>query len=359
MWKTRAEQLRSEGKKWGEIARIIKKEFNLPESETVLYERIRGRLRAKKIDKEIDIVKLLKNGIHIDELIRKGISRSKALKEIDNLHSLGINIKEENGFFKIKTLAETESNVYDLDWTGNKIIRFGLMGDTQINSKYAQITHLHTLYDFYKSEGIKNVYHTGDIDEGEEMRQGHKYECYTQGADEHSNEICRVYPKRDGITTHFITGNHDHSLIKRAGYDIGITIAKNRPDMKYLGQSGAILNLTPNCTLELRHPIDGTAYAVSYKIQKMVEAMSGGEKPNILAVGHYHKNEYLFYRNIHSFQTGCLQAQTPWMRGKQISASMGGWLVEVHVNSDGEIERIKQEFKPFYKAIKDDYLNWR
>ena len=58
------------------------------------------------------------------------------------------------------------------------------------------------------------------------------------------------------------------------------------------------------------------AYALSYKIQKMVEAMSGGEKPNILAVGHYHKLEMFPYRNVQCFQTGTFQAQTPWMRGK-------------------------------------------
>ena len=80
--------------------------------------------------------------------------------------------------------------------------------------------------------------------------------------------------------------------------------------MKYLGMSVATINLTPNCILELRHPIDGTAYANSYKPQKMIDAMQGGEKPNILAIGHYHKMEYMLYRNIHAFQTGCFQAQS-------------------------------------------------
>ena len=42
-------------------------------------------------------------------------------------------------------------------WNGCRTIRFGLMGDTQINSKHTQITHLHTLYDIYAREGIKTV----------------------------------------------------------------------------------------------------------------------------------------------------------------------------------------------------------
>jgi DNA polymerase II small subunit/DNA polymerase delta subunit B len=91
---------------------------------------------------------------------------------------------------------------------------------------------------------------------------------------------------------------------------------------------------------------------------KMIEAMQGGDKPNILAVGHYHKIEYISYRNVHAFQTGTFQAQTPWMRGKGIAAMMGGWIVEVDVDGDGSIRSIKQELIPYYKAIKDDYKNF-
>lgn len=256
-------------------------------------------------------------------------------------------------------LAQLEPNYITEEWTGNRIIRFGLMGDTQINSKYTQLTYLHKYYDICQQEGIELVYHTGDIDEGEEMRQGHKYECYTQGADDHIDEIVRVYPKRTGIATRFITGNHDHSLFKRAGFDIGKVIADRRDDMEYLGMSHAVINLTPNCTLELRHPIDGTAYALSYKIQKMIESMSGGEKPNILAVGHYHKAEYFPYRNVHAVQTGCFQGQTPFTRGKGISIQLGGWIMELHVDEEGSITRMKSEFIPFYKSIPDDYINFR
>jgi hypothetical protein len=256
-------------------------------------------------------------------------------------------------------LENREPKVHIERWTGNKIIRFGLMGDTQINSKYTQLTYLHQFYDLCASEGINTIYHTGDIDEGEQMRAGHQYECYTQGADDHTDEIVRVYPKRDGITTSFITGNHDASIYKRCGTDIGKAISAARDDMVYLGRDCAIVNLTPNCTVELRHPWDGTAYALSYRPQKMIEAMEADSKPNILAIGHYHKAEYLFYRNVHCFQTGCFQSQTPFTRGKGISIHMGGWIVEVSVDGDGYIQGITPRLIPFYVGIKDDWRNWR
>lgn len=255
-------------------------------------------------------------------------------------------------------IQNQEPTHYDSKWDGNEVIRFAVMGDTQLGSKYAQISYLHDFYDLCAREGIKDVYHTGDLTEGLKMRPGHEYEVYTVSADEMREDVVRNYPKRDGITTHFITGNHDASIYKHIGYDIGQAIATMRPDMKYLGRDCAVVNLTPNCTLELRHPWDGTAYAISYKIQKMVEAMEADSKPNILAVGHYHKIEQLFYRNVHILQTGCFQSQTPFTRGKGISVHMGGWIVTIHVDSEGTIKRFIPELVPFYKAITDDYKKY-
>lgn len=279
---------------------------------------------------------------------------------LKDLKDEGILFDEFAGELKLrKIVIPTDENVHDAGWEGNTVIRFGLCGDKQFNSKYTQITHMNSLYDIFVREGIKTVYDLGDIDEGEQMRKGHQYECYNQGADDHTDEIVKNHPYRKGLKTYFITGNHDHSLIKLAGFDIGTAVSNRRDDLIYLGPDYATVSLTPKCILELRHPIDATAYAISYKCQKMIEAISGGEKPNILAVGHYHKIDYLFYRNVHCFQTGCLQAQTPWMRGRGIAAMMGGWIIELEVDKKGEIIRVKQEFFPFYYAIKNDYKRYR
>lgn len=256
-------------------------------------------------------------------------------------------------------IQNQEPSIHKTNWDGTTLIRFGLIGDTQFGSKYTQITHLHKFYDICENLGITDIYHTGDITDGIKMRQGHEYELYAISADEQREDVVKNYPKRDGITTHFITGNHDASLYKHVGYDIGAAIAKDRQDMDYLGRDCAIVNLTPNCTLELRHPWDGTAYAISYKVQKMIEAMEADSKPNILAVGHYHKQEYIFYRNIHALQTGCFQSQTPFTRGKGISVVMGGYIVTARVDENGYIQAFDPAFIPFYAPIKDDYKNWR
>lgn len=266
--------------------------------------------------------------------------------------------KEESNANTVVVVQNQEPVHITKYWDGCRKIRFGLIGDTQLGSKYAQITHLHHFYDICASKGITDVYHTGDMTEGLKMRKGHEYEVYTVSADELLDDVVINYPYREGITTHFISGNHDASIYRHVGYDICEAIARNRPDMHYLGRDCAVVNLTPNCTLELRHPWDGTTYATSYKIQKMVEAMESDSKPNILAVGHYHKTEYLFHRNVHVFQSGCFQGQTPFTRGKGISISMGGWIIEAEVDEDGTIKELTQTFIPIYASIKNDYLNY-
>lgn len=243
-------------------------------------------------------------------------------------------------------------------WDGCETIIFGVVSDNHASSTCTQWSLLHDFYDICASRGVNTVYHAGDITDGIKMRPGHEYELYHSASDDQIQDVIDNYPCVEGITTKFITGNHDVSLFKLCGSRVGPRIAAKRPDMIYLGADDAIVELTPNCKLELRHPWDGTAYALSYKPQKMIEAMEGGTKPNILIIGNYHKAEYLFYRNIHCLQAGCFQAQTNFMRGKGISAHVGGWIVTVTVDKDGTIRRFAPEFIPFYKTDTNDYKKW-
>ncbi len=366
-------RLRDGGKNWPEVGKLIQKHhaahFKGRSMEQVIrtcrnamdrVNRNRGQQPDKAKDPAEALMRLLERGADLGTLSKQlRVSERVASAMVADLKAEGFNVREIDGFFQISKILPVQENRVKETWRGENVIRFGLTGDCHINSKYTQLTFLHELYDLYAREGISTVYHTGDLDEGERMRPGHQYECYTQGADDHIAEIVRVYPRRPGITTKYILGNHDHAFIKHVGLDIGPQISGLREDMVYIGQSAAVVELTDGCTLELRHPWDGSAYALSYKPQKMIDAMSSNEKPRILAIGNYHKAEYLFYRNIHVFQSATTQAQTPWMRSKQISAHLGGWLVEAFINDDGSLARIRQEFIPCYKAIKDDYLNWR
>lgn len=88
----------------------------------------------------------------------------------------------------------------------------------------------------------------------------------------------------------------------------------------------------------------------SYKLQKYLNAISGGKKPHILLQGHFHKAEYLFYRNTHGFDAGTLCEQTNFMRKKQTPAHLGYWIVDAWMDKEKKgVDRLRPEFVPFYE----------
>ena len=180
------------------------------------------------------------------------------------------------------------------------------------------------------------------------MYRGQVYELFLHGADQQVDYCVQEYPSHKGITTHFITGNHDHSFWKRAGINVGRWIDSQRPDMNFLGEDAATVHFKMNggvVKVRLAHPGKGTAYALSYQPQKYIEALSGGQKPHLIFMGHYHKAELLpNYRNVYLIQAGCLESQTPFMRARSIQAHTGFWIVEFTVNERSLLSRFKSEF---------------
>jgi len=376
-WHERAKQIYRQNKNYTyrEIAELISLEFGEYTTanavkKVILRDRWGGRQKGQGLPQYTKEEKA--DNINIEEVKKKIIKdlRNDCTEEmlctkhritdvtleiiLEDLRDEGYQITDVNNKYRICKDIIHKENIHTHDWQGNKIIRFGIVSDNHLGSKWQQITHLNTLYDIYSKEGIDTVYNAGDLTEGVNMRQGHEYEVFKHGSDEQADYVVVNYPKRIGIVTKFITGNHDHSGIRHAGHDIGTVIGK-REDMEYLGMANAKINLTPNCLLEINHPLDGSAYALSYQSQRRIESMSGGEKPNILVDGHHHKMLKMFYRNIHAFEAGTTQAQTPWMRGKRLAAHMGGWLIELRVDEEGTIVRCISEWIPFYVAVEHDY----
>ena len=108
----------------------------------------------------------------------------------------------------------------------------------------------------------------------------------------------------------------------------------------------------------LLHPAGGTAYAISYNIQKLAEGFDSGEKPHIAIVGHYHRAEFIpFLRNICCFQSGNFQWKTPFAIRKKLAWQYGGWIVTM-ITSPAGIISITPEFIPFYVPIDRDYLRY-
>lgn len=236
------------------------------------------------------------------------------------------------------------------------VIRFGLIGDTQIGSLYQERDALAAYYRRAWDEGYNVILHAGDVLDGWKVYRGQEFELRPDAKSwpEQKKIFVGEMPRHDGQETVFITGNHDASFKNLVGMVVGDELAAARKDWKFIGQDiGDVTLKTPQgqaFKVRLVHPGGGTAYAVSYHSQKLVESIPGGQKPNLVAIGHYHKAEFLpSYRNVSVVQVGTFCGQTPFMVRQHLAAHVGGWLVEVHLNESRKLSsRVRAEFLSFY-----------
>ncbi len=266
----------------------------------------------------------------------KGNELEKILKEKE----------KENKFLKGQIQELSKRKTFIHSFSGRRV-RIGVISDTHKGSLYANQKYEDSLINFFNRNKVDAVYHAGDILDGEKMYRGQEYEIKYHGADNQIKHCVETFPKVNS-KMYFITGNHDQAFWKTAGVDIGEILDRKRSDFEYLGKDQALIQLRKNVKIMLIHPSGGTAYAVSYKSQKIIESFSGGEKPNILFCGHYHKFDYLFYRNIFTFQCPTTQNQTPYMKRKPTPAILGGLMLDIFMDKKG-ISRIKTEYLPFYE----------
>lgn len=358
-----------------EIAKLIKK--NNPQLKIGINS-IRRRVQeyAQFHDISLEPVYELKDTTtdrgKMKEEIKKFLSKPKTIIEISNkfekppkeieklldeLRSEKFNVVlTEDGFELSNKLKQGGHSYIDLSRFENKVYKFGFTTDNHLCSKYERLDILNALYDIYESEGITEVFQAGNIIDG--VAQFNKYDVHVTGVTPQIDYLLANYPKRNGIKTKFIAGDdHEGWFVQREKVNIGEYIElkakeNNRDDLEYLGYIEADVVFKSSrgkAIMKVMHPGGGSAYALSYSPQKIVESFTGGEKPSILLLGHYHKADYLpSYRNVHVIQGGTTQDQTPFMRKKKIQAHLGGWIIEFQQSKDGAINRFKTEFISFF-----------
>ena len=283
----------------------------------------------------------MRDEITIDELKADKRQLSEAQKEIDTLRETVARLKDERHYI-IHRAGE------------RNVIRFGVVSDTHIGSLYERTDALIEFYNYLDDLGIKQVLHAGDVLDGVHMYKGQEFEQYATGYGQQMAALKKTADRLPGIKTVFITGNHDYSFYKSVGVQPGEQIA-DATGWNFAGQDQAWIDLESDdgrsLAVMLFHPSGGTAYALSYKAQKLVEALPGGKKPDMIFIGHYHKSEWMpMYRNVSSFQAGCLQGQTPFMATRPTPAHVGGWILEITIGDRKDLtSNIKAQFIPFYE----------
>lgn len=226
-------------------------------------------------------------------------------------------------------------------------IRVGAMTDTHLGSMKMPPERIHQAFEEFKKAKVDFITHSGDVTEGMSNRPGHIYELTHLGYDQQKSLAIEVFGQWTDSPIYAIDGNHDRWFLKSNGAKIVKDIADALPNFNFIGHDEGDISLKGKATLKLWHGEDGNSYALSYRLQKILESLTGGEKPNAMHAGHTHKYVEIFERHVFCTSMGCMQSQTPWMRGKRIAAHPGFAIIDYWVNDKG-ICKMTKTWHPFY-----------
>jgi predicted phosphodiesterase len=225
-------------------------------------------------------------------------------------------------------------------------ITIGCLTDTHLGSIYTNVDYISAAFDEFSRQGVDIVTHSGDVHEGLSHRPGHVYECSHVGYSQQLEHSREVFGQWTDTPIYMIDGNHDRWYIKSTGALIVKELCAGQENLYYLGHDEGDIDIN-GVVVRLWHGEDAGSYALSYRLQKLIEAFSGGEKPNVLITGHTHKALYIFERNVHCVSAGTIQKQSSWMRSKRLAAHVGFWIIKMTIN-DGEVRSFTPTFYPFY-----------
>ena len=289
------------------------------------------------------LLSALRKGGTVPELAAISGASERLVRELlQQLRDAHIVLHEEGDRFAIGTsLAPAFSSEEAVKYVSRKdnTFLFGALGDSHLGSKYERLDVTNDLYDRYEAAGVDRVLHTGNWIDGDEPKNRH--DIAVHGMEPQMAYLAKHYPARKGIVTYAVAGeDHEGWWTRSEGIDVGKRAEQTmrevgRTDWVNLGFMEAHIRLVnansgKEAILAVVHPGGGSAYALSYSIQKIVEALEGGEKPSVGLYGHYHKLWAGNIRNVWVVCTGCGQDQTVFMRNKvKQEAHVGGTLIEL------------------------------
>ena len=321
-------------------------EKSLKDDRDKMFSQIRNGESVDKICERLGISPLKFGGI-VEELRHRGYDIS-----IDESSENKVVIKKNKG----KTNKTIKPNIDEL-----KKIRQVWISDTHLCNEAQQLNLINKIYREAAERGIDTVLHFGDVLDGDyHNRPEHQYALFRLGATRQLEYLTNYYPKVEGIETYFITGTHDQTHCKNGGVFVGPAIEEKRPDMHFLGDDMGIYHPlgSKKTSIEMFHPGGGCSSSLSYKMQKYIDKMEPGTKPNIIGSGHFHQSHMMAYRNVIAFLIPCLTSKTNFAIRQGLENTMGAYFIDMYVNDDGDIEMIEFEEKRFTEKDikKDDYI---
>lgn len=277
------------------------------------------------------------------------VSPRKVREALDRLGVDGYRVAEEENRVVLRRVPPPSANVHKALFKGS-VYRYGVVSDTHLGSKHEQLDALNMAYDVLADEGITDVYHPGDLVCGYGIFPGQNNEVHKHTYEDQVAYATANYPQRKGIVTKLIGGNHDlEGAWGKAGANPCVAVCNQRPDIEYLGDYNATIELEQGTRIQLLHPKGSMGYAMDYKARKLVEGYEGGRKPNVLLSGHFHRIGWIVARSVHVLFSGCFEAGGSF--GPRLGLPdpvVGFYVVEMTVADDGSVVRFVPEFRQFF-----------
>jgi len=231
-------------------------------------------------------------------------------------------------------------------------VAIGFCTDTHMGERSFEDWLWETFLDECHRQGVKRILHAGDVHEGMSNRPDQVYHLVDLGVSAQMDRSERLFRMSD-IPIDLIDGNHDRWGIKSNGLYMVRDLAARfkNPDgspglVRFLGSDYGEISINGTRWM-LWHGEDGSSYATSYRVQKLIEAIPVGEEPDVLLCGHTHKEISMTERGVLAVSGGALSFQSAWMRSTRKPCHTGFHIIHARIR-DGKIVR----FAPVWYPIK-------
>ncbi len=244
---------------------------------------------------------------------------------------------------------------------------FGAIANTELGNIGYRDDALLAYYNVLAERGIKTVLHLGDIIAGPPTKAT-KGEVRFESLEQQAEYLAKNYPRVDDITTLFITApDCEGKFIDREKLDVGAYLQHvlqqhGRDDLVYLGHKSANITMpvqelvrgkkrTEKALVHLAHGSGRRPYARSYPLQKTIQSLQGGTKPDLLLLGHFMQVEWFMEREIWGAQVGGFKEQTPSMVNYRQHADVAGTIIRLMLPRPGEDVTNDQRFAASFTPI--------
>lgn len=246
----------------------------------------------------------------------------------------------------IRALLENESLFKDMSsiikTDNSETLNLGISGDWHIGSKACKENYIIDYIEQLNNRNIKILILPGDLIDGMFVYKGQIMEVTSVKIDDQilrAREIISLFKGK----IYFILGNHDYSVVKHMGIDVGKLFES--PNFVYLGATRANLTID-NISMELYHGMGGGGYNISYKLQKVIDSYDE-TRPRFIFAGHWHTSAYIpSYKSVSALTVGSFQGKTELTERMHVIPQIGGWVMNIK-HSGKRVLSEKLEFLPY------------